>query len=81
MSTRALYISLKDSITSEEYTKRLAVLEANLELAKKQAHIETLTQQQQLHQQELKQAGNFTKCFYCRAWLYAGVGSRDFSEY
>jgi tetratricopeptide (TPR) repeat protein len=51
---QTLYITLKDSITSEEYTKRLAVLEANLELAKKQAHIETLTQQQQLHQQELK---------------------------
>ena len=51
---QTLYISLKDSITSEEYTKRLAVLEANLELAKKQARIETLTQQQQLHQQELK---------------------------
>jgi tetratricopeptide (TPR) repeat protein len=51
---QALYISLKDSITSEEYTKRLAMLEANLELAKKQARIETLTQQQQLHQQELK---------------------------
>ena len=51
---QSLYVSLKDSITSEEYTKRLAVLEANLELAKKQAHIETLTQKQQLHQQELR---------------------------
>jgi tetratricopeptide (TPR) repeat protein len=50
----SLYVSLKDSITSEEYTKRLAALEANLELAKKQADIETLTQQQQLHQQELR---------------------------
>ena len=30
------------------------MLEANLELAKKQARIETLTQEQQLHQQELK---------------------------
>lgn len=49
-----LYISLKDSITSQEYTQRLAVLEANLELAKKQARIETLTQEQHFHQQELK---------------------------
>jgi tetratricopeptide (TPR) repeat protein len=49
-----LYISLKDSITSQEYTQRLAVLEANLELAKKQARIETLTQERQFHQQELK---------------------------
>ncbi len=49
-----LYVSLKDSITSQEYTQRLAVLEANLELAKKQAHIETLTQEQKLHHQELK---------------------------
>ena len=51
---QTMYITLKDSITSEEYTKRLAMLETNLELAKKQARIETLTQQQQLHQQELK---------------------------
>jgi tetratricopeptide (TPR) repeat protein len=49
-----LYISQKDSITSQEYTQRLAVLEANLELAKKQTRIETLTQEQQLHRQELK---------------------------
>ena len=49
-----LYISLKDSITSQEYTQRLAVLEANLELAKKQTKIETLTQEQHFHQQELK---------------------------
>lgn len=49
-----LYVLLKDSITSQEYTQRLAVLEANLELAKKQAHIETLTQEQKLHHQELQ---------------------------
>jgi tetratricopeptide (TPR) repeat protein len=49
-----LYISLKDSINSQEYNQRLAVLEANLELAKKQARIETLTQEQQLHEQELR---------------------------
>jgi len=60
---QAQYISLKDSITSEEYTKRLAVLEANLELAKKQARIETLTQQQQLHQQELKRQAMLRNVF------------------
>ncbi|HEX6227033.1 MAG TPA: tetratricopeptide repeat protein [Chryseolinea sp.] len=63
-----LYISLKDSITSQEYTQRLAVLEANLELAKKQAHIETLTQQQQFHRQELKRQA------ILRNFFIAGLG-------
>ena len=63
-----LYLSLKDSITSQEYTQRLAVLEANLELAKKQAHIETLTQEQQLHQQELKRQA------ILRNFFMAGLG-------
>lgn len=60
---QTLYVSLKDSITSETYTKRLAVLEANLELAKKQADIETLTQKQQLHQQELRRQGILRNVF------------------
>jgi hypothetical protein len=63
-----LYISLKDSITSQEYTQRLAVMEANLELAKKQAHIETLTQEQQLHHQELKRQA------VLRNFFIAGLG-------
>ena len=63
-----LYVSLKDSITSQEYTQRLAVLEANLELAKKQAHIETLTQEQQLHHQELKRQATL------RNFFIAGLG-------
>ena len=63
-----LYVSLKDSITSQEYTQRLAVLEANLELAKKQAHIETLTQEQQLHHQELKRQA------ILRNFFMAGLG-------
>ncbi|HZB12263.1 MAG TPA: tetratricopeptide repeat protein, partial [Chryseolinea sp.] len=63
-----LYVSLKDSITSQEYTQRLAVLEANLELAKKQAHIETLTQEQQLHNQELKRQA------ILRNFFMAGLG-------
>ena len=63
-----LYVSLKDSITSQEYTQRLAVLEANLELAKKQAHIETLTQEQKLHQQELKRQA------ILRNFFMAGLG-------
>jgi two-component system, NtrC family, sensor kinase len=49
-----LFIALKDSITSQDYSRRLAVLEANLDVAKKQAHIEELTKEQQLHQQEIK---------------------------
>jgi tetratricopeptide (TPR) repeat protein len=63
-----LYVSLKDSITSQEYTQRLAMLEANLELAKKQAHIETLTQEQQLHRQELKRQA------ILRNFFIAGLG-------
>jgi tetratricopeptide (TPR) repeat protein len=63
-----LFISLKDSITSQEYTQRLAILEANLELAKKQAHIETLTQEQQLHRQELKRQA------ILRNFFIAGLG-------
>ncbi len=57
------YITLKDSITSEEYNRRLAVLEADLELSKKQTHIEVLTQQQQLQQQELKRQANLRNVF------------------
>jgi sensor histidine kinase YesM len=65
---QSLFVSLKDSITSQEYTQRLAVLEANLELAKKQAHIETLTQEQQLHHQELKRQA------ILRNFFMAGLG-------
>jgi tetratricopeptide (TPR) repeat protein len=65
---QSLYVSLKDSITSQEYTQRLAVLEANLELAKKQAHIETLTQEQQLQHQELKRQA------ILRNFFMAGLG-------
>jgi len=62
------YISLKDSVTSEKYIQRLAVLEAELELSKKQVHIEALTQEQQLQQQELKREANF------RNFILAGLG-------
>ena len=58
-----LYITLKDSITSQDYTRRLAVLETNLELAEKQADIDALTQQQQLQQQELQRQATLRNVF------------------
>ncbi|HLU88209.1 MAG TPA: histidine kinase [Cyclobacteriaceae bacterium] len=62
------YISLKDSITSEKYMQRLAVLEAELELSEKQAHIDALTQEQQLQQEALKRQANL------RNFILAGLG-------
>jgi tetratricopeptide (TPR) repeat protein len=68
------YIVLKDTITSEDYTRRLAVLEANLELAKKQAHIEALTQEQQLQQQELKRQTSLRNAFIAGLGLMLVLG-------
>ncbi len=51
---QSLYIATKDSITSEAYARRLAMLEANLNVEKKEARIASLTREKQLQHIELQ---------------------------